>query len=137
MTFILDASVALNWFFEDESEAYAESVKRSFTSNTAVVPFLWNVEIANGLLVVERRGRIMPEKVDDAADLLARLPITAVIAEPTVSALVTLARRYTLSAYGALYVQLALERALPLATLDEKLEAARREAGIDRYTPTT
>lgn len=137
MTFILDASVALSWFFEDEDDAYAESVKRSLTSNAAVVPFLWNVEIANGLIVAERRGRIAPEKVNGAADVLARLPITAVIAVPTVSALVASARRYALSTYDALYVQLALERALPLATLDEKLEAACREAGIGRYTPTT
>ena len=56
-TFVLDCSVAVAWFFEDEADAYAESVEDAMASASAVVPSLWRLEVANALLVGERRRR--------------------------------------------------------------------------------
>ena len=50
------------------------------------------------------------------------------IAPPDDRSILTLAERHTLTAYDAAYLALALDRQLPLATLDRKLtEAAERE----------
>jgi len=61
--FVLDGSIALAWFFEDEADAYAESVEDALTSAVAVVPALWPLEVANGLLMGERRKRTTEAKV--------------------------------------------------------------------------
>src|SRR5262245_54490865 len=74
--FILDGSVTLAWFVEDETDAYAEAVQDSLASAVAVVPSLWHLEIANALLVGERRKRTSEAKVTHFLTLLSSLPIT-------------------------------------------------------------
>ncbi len=44
-----------------------------------------------------------------------------------------LARRYKLSAYDASYLELALRRGLPLASLDEDLHKAAKKAGVAKF----
>lgn len=44
-----------------------------------------------------------------------------------------LARRYTLSAYDASYLELALRLGMPLATLDEDLQKAAKKAGAKKF----
>lgn len=48
------------------------------------------------------------------------------------TALDTLAARHFLSVYDATYLELALRRSLPLATLDEALQKAMADAGVAR-----
>jgi hypothetical protein len=36
--FVLDGSITVAWFFEDEADAYAESVEDALASAVAVVP---------------------------------------------------------------------------------------------------
>jgi predicted nucleic acid-binding protein len=48
-----------------------------------------------------------------------------------------LARRYSLSAYDAAYLELALRKSLPLATLDAQLGAAAQQAGVPVLSLTT
>jgi hypothetical protein len=50
-SFVLDCSVAVAWFFEDETNAYAEAVEDSLLTSSALVPSLWPPEIANALIV--------------------------------------------------------------------------------------
>jgi predicted nucleic acid-binding protein len=45
------------------------------------------------------------------------------------------ARAHNLSAYDAAYLELALGRGLPLAPLDDRLEAAAAAAGVAIYAP--
>jgi predicted nucleic acid-binding protein len=129
--FILDGSVALSWFFEDESDAYAEAVQDSLTSAVALVPALWHLEVANALLVGERRKRAKAAKVTHFLTLLDSLPIT-VDSETAARAwgdTLALARAHELSVYDAAYLELALRQGLPLATLDEPLRTALRTVG--------
>ncbi len=129
--FVLDGSVPLAWFFEDESDAYAEAVQDSLTSAVAVVPPLWHLEVANALLVGERRQRTTEAKVTHFLTLLSCLPIT--VDEETAarawSDTLALARAHNLSAYDAAYLELALRQGLPLASLDEPLRGALRKVG--------
>lgn len=133
--FVLDSSVTMAWFFEDEAVPYAEEVEDALATATAVVPFLWHLEIANALLVGERRKRTTEAKVARFVTLLSALPIT--VDEQTCAQafgdILTLARAHNLSAYDATYIELALRHSLPLATLDARLKAAATKAGVPLY----
>jgi predicted nucleic acid-binding protein len=130
--FVLDCSVAVAWFFEDEASAYAQAVEDSLASSAAVVPSLWRLEVANALLMGERRERTTEAKVTQFLTLLNSLPITVDDEAPgrAWSDVLHLAREHNLTAYDAAYLELALRRGLPLATLDERLKAAAEVAGV-------
>jgi predicted nucleic acid-binding protein len=135
--FVLDGSVTLAWFFEDEADTYAEAVEDSLPAATAVVPSLWPLEVANALVTGERRKRTTEAKVTAFLVLLKALPITLddETAVRAWSDVPHLARAHNLSAYDAAYLELALRRGLPLATLDDKLKAAAAAAGVAEYKP--
>ncbi len=135
-SFVLDCSVAVAWFFEDEADAYAEGVEDALASATAIVPSLWPLEVGNALLVGERRKRASEAKVTQFLALLRALPI-AVDEETGArawSAVLTMARQHNLSTYDAAYLELAVRRALPLATMDERLKRAADAVGARLYT---
>ena len=129
--FILDASISLSWFFEDETDAYAEAVEDSITKAVALVPAHWHLEVANALLVAERKKRATEAKIVHFLSLLSSLPIT--IDDETAarawSDSLALARAHSLSVYDAAYLELAIRQGLPLATLDEPLRDALRAVG--------
>jgi predicted nucleic acid-binding protein len=122
--FVLDASVVLTWCFHDESDALAQHVANRFKQgDTATAPSFWPHEVLNALLVGETRKRISTELVRSFLDDLAALPV---ILEQFSSRLIfdriqRLSREHGLTAYDAAYLDLALDRGLPLATLDEDL----------------
>ena len=135
--FVLDGSVALAWFFEDELDPYAERVEDSLARATVVVPSLWFLEMANALLVGERRKRTTGAKVTQFVGLLSALPV---VADGQMDArafgdVMPLARAHRLSAYDAAYLELAARRGRPLATLDKQLIAAAKATRVARYEP--
>jgi len=74
-SFVLDASVALAWCFEDEASVEAIEVLERLKEGTAVVPALWFLEVGNALLNAERRGRLTPTESTIFLELLRQLPI--------------------------------------------------------------
>src|SRR4051812_39668080 len=99
--FVLDGSVTLVWAFEDETDAYAESALDSFGEQSGVVPAVWPLEVANALLMGERRKRISEAKVAQFLALLQSLPIS-IDDETTVRAwqeTLHLARLHNLTVY--------------------------------------
>lgn len=137
ITFVLDGSITLAWFFEDEADAYAEAVEDSLTEASAIVPSLWPLEVANAALVGERRKRTTEAKVTQFFSLLKSLPISTddETAARAWQETLQLARTHSLSVYDAAYLELAMRRDLPLATLDEDLENAAAAAGVKKYKP--
>ena len=95
-----------------------------------LVPTLWRAEVANVLIVAERRGRVTPAQRDRFLSLLDRLAITVEATPPDVAALVWLAERHQLSAYDAWYLWLAVRSGSTLATRDRRLAEAARSAGV-------
>src|SRR5262245_34463860 len=129
--FVLDGSVALAWCFHDEADPYADAIAARFPNVEAVVPTIWHLEIANALLMGERRKRSMQADTANWTAFLNSLPI-AVDDETTARAwadTLSLARAQDLSAYDAAYLELAMRRRLPLATIDDKLKAAAAAVG--------
>ena len=130
MDFVIDASVMMAWCFEDEATPGADAALDLLRESRAVVPTIWNLEVANVLLVAQRRQRLSEAQVTRFVRLLGSLPISA-DAEPTdIAALLSLGRRHSLSAYDAAYLELAERLGAPLATLDIKLATAAQTAGV-------
>lgn len=130
--FVLDTSVAASWFFEDEGGEYAAVVLESLANSEAVVPTLWPLEVANVLIVAERRRRCSEAEAVRFIELLNNLPITIdeYTAHRAMHTTYQLAREYGLTAYDASYLELAMRIGAPLATMDRQLADAAQKAGV-------
>jgi predicted nucleic acid-binding protein len=94
------------------------------------VPGLWRLEVANILEMGIRRGRHDAAFRDSTLADLALLPIHL---DPETDQrawreTAQLAERHKLTPYDAAYLDLALRRKLPLATLDRDLRSAGKKA---------
>jgi predicted nucleic acid-binding protein len=126
VSLVLDASLALSWYFEDERTPAADALLDQVADQGATVPGLWRLEIANGLRTALQRKRIDKDFRDRAIAQLARLPITVDTDTDRYAWTTTLslADRFALTPYDAAYLELAQRLTLPLATRDEPLRAA-------------
>lgn len=135
MKFVLDASVALSWCFEDEGGDYALRVLEGLRHGEAVVSSLWPLEVTNGLATAERMKRLDAAAAAEARRLLQALPIVVDPVErrrafePTTS----FARSHALSTYDASYLELAWRLGIPLATLDGALRGAASAVGVAHF----
>ncbi|MGO9920009.1 MAG: type II toxin-antitoxin system VapC family toxin [Isosphaeraceae bacterium] len=133
--FVLDGSVTMVWGFEDEADEYAEAILERMPDLQAHVPSLWPLEVANALLVGERRGRITSAETARFVAILGAFPIT--VDDQTVAHAWTdtmhLARAHNLSSYDAAYLELAIRFGLPLAALDGRLKAAAGAVGVPLF----
>ena len=129
---VLDASLALRWFLEDETDRkYSLEILASLADKRAVVPILWFYEVGNGLLMAHRRKRISVDQIDGFLTRLKTLPIEAAQqAGPDVLELPLLAQRYGLTNYDAAYLAVAIRTGLPLATADANLRVAAAAARV-------
>lgn len=134
-TFVLDGSVTLVWGFEDEDDEYAEAILDRMPELQAHVPALWHLEVANALVVGERRRRTTPADAAQFLAILGAFPIT--VDDETItrawSDTIHLARAHNLSTYDAAYLELAIRRGLPLASLDDRLKAAAAAVGVPLF----
>ena len=127
--FVVDNSVVMSWCFKDETNNYADTVLDRLTEAVAVVPSIWPLEVVNVLLVAERQKRLGESDSTRFITLLSQLPIVVEYERPDMmmKELLALARANSLSSYDASYLDLAMRKGLPIATLDNKLiEAAKR-----------
>jgi predicted nucleic acid-binding protein len=138
MAFVLDASVALSWYFEDGVSDYADAVLGALSEDAAVVPSIWPLEIANALLTGQRRGRLSAAEVSQAFTLILGLPISLhdVPLSLAFGSIAGLAAAQHLTAYDAAYLDLAMRQGLSLATQDENLRAAADRMGVQSFLPT-
>ena len=130
--FVLDCSVALTWCFPDETDDYSVGVLGLLRESEAVVPAIWSLELANALLVAERRKRITQADAVQFLSLVRELPIRTDpdTSDAAVDRIMSLARSYDLASYDACYLELAIRAGLPIATLDAKLASAAESVGI-------
>lgn len=132
MSVVLDASVALAWCFKDETSEYAARIIERVGGAGAHVPAIWPMEVGNAVLVAERRKRATPAETVEVLGLLRNLPIEVepVAVDDVFGVVLTLARAHGLSVYDATYIELALRRALPLATVDRRLGDVAARVGL-------
>lgn len=129
---VLDCSVTLAWLLADEQSAAVAAVLDQVVAEAAIAPSLWPLEVGNALLMAERRGRLSYHHRVQALQDLTDLPID-IDDETTDRAwreTLALAETHRLTLYDAAYLELALRRSLPLATLDTALRAAGEATGV-------
>lgn len=133
-TFVIDCSVIAGWLLRSQSTAYTEAIAGHLRTAPAIAPALLPMEYTNVLRTACRRGRLTATEAQAAIAALARLPIAIESTAPRPSMLLSLALRHDLSVYDAVYLDLALEHSLPIATQDEALAAAARAAGVGVFS---
>ena len=139
MSFVLDNSVTMRWFFGDgkpQELTYAGNVLDAMKNTNALVPVTWGLEVANVIARAEAKGLVTEAR---SADFLERLEGADIDVDMgtfahALSDILQLARRYKLSAYDASYLELALRQGIPLATLDVDLRNAAKKAGVKSFS---
>lgn len=131
--FVLDASMAMAWHFADEETARTLAVEERTDRDTVVVPAHWFADVANALLVGERRKRSTPANSAEFIERLGSLTIEVdeIVPERAWTEVLPLARAHGLTVYDTAYLELAERRGLPLASLDGALNDAARRVGIE------
>jgi predicted nucleic acid-binding protein len=131
-SFVVDASVAMTWLFQDEMTPATTGLLRRLESEVAIAPTLWFLEVTNTLAVAERQGRVSAKQIGDFIAVLegAQIEVDHETHQRAFSDLLTLCRKHRLSSYDATYLDLAVRRKLPLATLDEPLRKAAKKLGV-------
>ena len=134
--FVVDASVAMSWCYEDEDDPYATSALLALQTSQAMVPWVWSLEIANALIVGERRSRLTEADSFRFLNVLESLPIMMDESPPNhlVDDVLSIGRHHALSSYDACYLELALRKGVPLVTLDERLRKAAIQLGLSIVT---
>ena len=136
--FVLHASVALSWFFDDEFSPYSESIAEIMPRSQAVVLIVWQLEMANGFLTAFRRGRLQQSKAPALIGAIDRLRVEidrGFASEFLTQVTLTVGLAHHVSAYDASYLEVAVRRGLSLATQDQRLMRAAGAAGIDVLRP--
>jgi predicted nucleic acid-binding protein len=126
VSLVLDSSVALAWFYADETTSAIREVFQLTKTGGAWVPSLWRLEVGNVLLMGIRRGRHDLTFVQSALADLWLFPISVDPDKDSQAwaAALQLAHRHQLTLYDAAYLELARRRGFPLATLDRDLRSA-------------
>lgn len=139
MSFVLDNSVTMRWFFGDgkpQELVYAGKVLDAMKQDNALVPATWGLEVANVIARAEAKGLVTEARSGTFLEMLdgVDIELDAATFAHALSDTLQLARRYNLSAYDASYLELALRSGLPLATLDEHLQKAAKKAGVKMFS---
>jgi predicted nucleic acid-binding protein len=138
VSFVLDNSVTMHWFFGDGSVRdmdYATAVLNAMASSTVLVPGIWALKVANVLARSEAKALASEARSEAFVGMLRRMDIAAdrETNSRALSDTLHVARHDQLSSYDAAYLELALRTALPIATLDEELLRAAERAGVVRF----
>jgi len=128
----VDASIVLAWHFDDEADETADEIARRCVSESVVVPAHWQAQVANGLLMGERRKRTAPDRISAFFGRLSALDVeTDSLPEDAIfDRILPLARAHRLTIYDAIYLELAERRGVALATFDRELAEAARSVGV-------
>ena len=130
--FVVDCSMAMAWLFHDEATPNATALLNRLATETALVPAWWFIEITNVLAMAERKGRITPAQSDAFIADLSKLGIERDDEAPdrAFTNLLPLCRAHRVTSYDAIYLELAIRRSLPLATLDDDLRKTGKKLGV-------
>jgi len=135
--FVLDASVALAWVVGRNPDPYAETVRQRIRAGSKpVVPALWQLEIANALALVGRRKVLGADEVEESVDYFRAFATTVAEIDSnclSVREAFRVSREVGLTAYDAVYFDLAQREGLPLATLDKALREGAARGGVSEF----
>lgn len=131
--FVLDCSIAMAWCFEDEKSEFTDKLLSQMGQHSVVVPTIWPLEVANVLLLAQRKKRLSAVQ---AASFIDALSAFSIIVDPSTTTramhtILRLAENTKLTIYDAAYLELAFREKIPLATLDKDLIVAAKSMKIE------
>ena len=130
---LIDSSVGLAWVHQDQATPETDKLLEEVEAGTSVVvPSLWFLEIANGLLVLQRRKKLTGAERKSALETLARLNLTVdeEAGRAAFQQTSELAEKHGLTIYDVTYLEVALRRKLALASRDTNLREAAKRCGL-------
>jgi predicted nucleic acid-binding protein len=130
MPFVADNSVIVAWFIASQSSTETEALLERAATEDVFVPVIWRAEFAAILLAFSHNRRLSPARVSAILDEIDQLGFVHDPAAPSARTLVDIGRRYSLSAYDACYLELAMRLRLPIAVRDAALRKASVRAGL-------
>jgi predicted nucleic acid-binding protein len=135
--FVLDCSMTMAWAFSDEMTSGTMSVLELAAREACSAPGVWPLEICNAVITAQRHGRFSSDDVPLFLDLLdgLRVSVEDLTLRHAVGKVLPLAVQHAISSYDAAYLELALRKKAPLATLDAGLARAAFEAGVELIVP--
>ena len=137
MAQVVDASIAIAWCAPTQATSFTRAALKAVIDDGGHVPAQFWFEVLYSVARLERRGIIARVEADEFVHLLSALPITiaAALSSSDMVRLHAIARHYGLKIYDAAYLELALRTDLPLATRDDLLADAARQAGATLFAP--
>lgn len=125
---VIDASIAVAWCVPDEATVGLRKIVDEVIECGAIVPDIWRSEVANALLMAERKSRLSLSEVDHHIREFEAMPIQSVRLD--ISAVLSFARQFHLTYYDACYLRLAVDRQSRLGTTDGQIREAANQIGV-------
>ena len=132
-SFVADASIGIAWVIRSQATPATDRLLDDVCAGASlVVPVTWPFEVANTLLVLQRRKRLEPNECAQARRELSQLnpAVDEQGPEAALNSISDLTEKYGLSVYDATYLELALRLRLPIASRDAALNQAAKVAGV-------
>lgn len=132
-TLVLDTSIMLSWFIKKEAHPYAVSVRKAIENGMRVLtPATWTLDVAYQLKLAERKGIIKEGHINQAMNLLSKLPIRSQVqlSCTALNPIIRTTQSENMNVYDTPYLELALSKNLPLATVNETLRRIAEKLGI-------
>src|SRR4051812_31154480 len=128
--------MAMTWLFADEKRTDCDALQDELaTTSEAIVPQHWGIEVANAILMGERRKRVSAATVQmfiESIDAL-RVHEDHLARGKVFSDTLSIARAHNLAAYDAAYLELALRTGARLGSLDGSLRRAAKSMGVEIF----
>jgi predicted nucleic acid-binding protein len=131
--FVVDASVGFAWVYLGQATPETAKLLDKIEAGVeVVVPSFWFLEMANALVIAQRRHKLTAAERRTAVQKLTamRFAVDDEAARSAFDHISDLAEKHGLTVYDAAYLELALRRKLSLATRDEALRTAGRKCGL-------
>jgi predicted nucleic acid-binding protein len=135
--FILDASIAISWVHPAQATAQTQAMLDAVAEGaTLIVPAVWPLEVANALLVLVRRRKLVESDRQIALGWMRglRVQVDQEAAAHAWDRLSEIAAAHHLSVYDASYLEVAQRRRLALGCKDGPLRKAAVRAGVRLWT---
>lgn len=134
MSFVVDNSVVVAWYFENQATKYSDGVLKLICRDTAHVPALWPLEFSNVLRKAVSLKRITEARAREIIAQNRRWTILVDSTVPDPDNILSLSLAYGLTSYDAAYLDLAIRLRLPVAAKDGALRDAAKAAGVGMVT---
>ena len=132
---VVDASAATAWLLESQASARGNALLEDWADHDGHAPYVFPGEVRSFLLKAERRAGFPAAATHERLEVLAALGILVAPALELgdMDEVLELARRSGLAFHDALYLDLALQKQVALASRDGLLIAAAKKAGVDVF----